>query len=282
LFDFDFDNRDGVMPGAVDFETVAAHEIGHALGFQSEVDTVDAYLPPLEVDIGILDLYRFRNDMFADPSTSAQFEVAPRSMEPGRDDIFDDVTLEARMSTGAVTGDGRQASHWKDDALTGVMVGLMDPTLPRGSHEAITTADIRALDAIGWDIIGGVVTTTSTTSTTTPISSTTSTTVTTTTSMPAPAASTTTVPLVAPTTPQPTTCAETGVGLAAVRCRLGLIADVLRTTPMDGLGGRRSVKRLRRCLGRASVHLAYTERRGMTAGRLHAIAKDVTRFRKQV
>src|SRR5262249_53397364 len=195
LFDFDFDNRDGVLPGAVDFETVAAHEIGHALGFQSEVDTVDMYVPPLQVDLGILDLYRFRNDTFADPSTSAQFEAASRSMVPGEDEIFDVVTLEARMSTGAVTGDGRQASHWKDDVLTGVMVGLMDPTLPRGAREAITTADIRALDAIGWAIIGGVVTTTSTTSTTTPISSTTSTTVTTTTSMPAPEASTPTAPL---------------------------------------------------------------------------------------
>src|SRR5262245_17253971 len=184
LFDFDFDNRDGVMPGAVDFETVVAHEIGHALGFVSEVDTVDVYLPPLEVDIGVLDLFRFRNDTFADPSTSTQFQVAPRSMVPGPDDIFDVVTLEARMSTGAVTGDGRQASHWKDDVLTGLMVGLMDPTLPRGYHEAIRTADIRALDAIGWDIVGGVVTTTTT--------STTSTTVTSTTTMPGPEASTTT------------------------------------------------------------------------------------------
>src|SRR5262245_40452178 len=184
LFDFDFDNRDGVMPGAIDFETVAAHEIGHALGFQSEVDIVDMYLPPLEVDIGVLDLFRFRNDTLADPSTSAQFQVAPRSMVPGQDDIFDVVTLEARMSTGAMTGDGRQASHWKDDLLTGLMVGLMDPTLPRGSQEAITTADIRTLDAIGWDIVGGVVTTTTT--------STTSTTVTSTTTMPGPEASTTT------------------------------------------------------------------------------------------
>jgi len=287
LFDFDFDNRDGVMSGTVDFETVAAHEIGHVLGFQSEVDTVDMYLPPLQVGIGVLDLYRFRNDTFTDPSTSAQFQVAPRSMVPGQDDIFDVVTLEARMSTGAMTGDGRQASHWKDDALTGLMVGIMDPTLPRGSHEAITTADIRALDAIGWDIIGGVVTTTSTTSTTTstakPTSTTTSTVVTTTTTMPGREASTTTVPVAPPTTTtQPTTCVDTAVGLAAVRCRLGLVADVLRTTPVDELGGRPSAKRLRRCLGRASVHLAAAERRGMTRGRLDAVAKDVKHFRKQV
>src|SRR5262249_57796464 len=124
-----------------------------------------------------------------------------------------------------------------------------------------------------------VVTTTSTTSTTTPISSTTSTTVTTTTSMPAREASTTTVPVVAPTTTtQPTTCVETAVGLAAVRCRLGLIADVLRTTPMDGLGGRRSANRLRRCLGRAAVHLAFTQRRGVTARPASAILENRTRL----
>ena len=32
-FSFDFDNSDGVGAAMVDFETVAAHEIGHALGF---------------------------------------------------------------------------------------------------------------------------------------------------------------------------------------------------------------------------------------------------------
>jgi hypothetical protein len=284
LFDFDFDNRDGVMPGAVDFETVAAHEIGHALGFQSEVDIVDMYLPPLEVDIGVLDLFRFRNDTFADPSTSAQFQVAPRSLVPAQDDIFDVVTLEARMSTGAMTGDGRQASHWKDDVLTGLLIGLMDPTLPRGSQEAITAADIRALDAIGWDIIGGVVTTTTTTSTTstttstaTPTSTTTSSTVMTTPTIPGQEASTTTVPVAPPTTTtQPTTCVDTAVGLSAVRCRLGLVADVLRTTPADRLGGRRSAKRLRRSLGRASVHLTTAELRGMTAGRLGEVRARIT------
>jgi hypothetical protein len=270
----------------------------------SKVDLVDVYLPPLEVNIGVLDLFRFRNDTFADPSTSAQFQVAPRSMVPGQDDIFDVVTLEARMSTGVMTGDGRQASHWKDDVLTGLMVGVMDPTLKYGSEEAITTADIRALDAIGWDIIGVVVTTTSSTTTTSttlmttttvpmapPTTTTTQptpappTTTTTTQPTPAPPITTTTQPTPAPpitTTTQPTTCVDTAVGLAAVRCRLDLVANVLRTTPVDRLGGRRAATRLRRSLGRASVHLAAAELRGMTAGRLGAVAKDVHRFRKQV
>jgi hypothetical protein len=126
-------------------------------------------------------------------------------------------------------------------------------------------------------------TTSTTTSTATPTSAITSSTLMTTTTMPGQKASTTTVPVAPPTTTtQPTTCVDTAVGLSAVRCRLGLVADVLRTTPADRLGGRRSAKRLRRSLGRASVHLAAAELRGMTAGRLGGVARDLRRFRKQV
>ena len=58
------------------------------------------------------------------------------------------------MSTG-LTGagsDGRQASHWKADELTGALIGLMDPTLANGVSYSATEADFRALDLIGYDI----------------------------------------------------------------------------------------------------------------------------------
>ncbi len=54
---------------------------------------------------------------------------------------------------GVVSGDGRQASHWKDNNLTGTFIGMMDPTLNNGEMWQITDSDIRALDLIGYDIV---------------------------------------------------------------------------------------------------------------------------------
>jgi hypothetical protein len=165
LFSFDFDNTDGVPFNQMDFETVAAHEIGHALGFVSEVDTVDYYKyfnVPVNVGVGVLDLFRFQNGGQDDPADTSQFTSFPRSLEPGQDAVIDQITAienaaaENRLSTGAYTGDGRQASHWKDNNLTGNLIGMLDPTLSYGQVLPITDADLRALDLIGWDItLGG-------------------------------------------------------------------------------------------------------------------------------
>jgi hypothetical protein len=168
-FNFDYDNTDGVTPGLVDFESVAAHEIGHALGFISSVDDVDTSPAPTPISATPLDLYRFEYNTANTPATVANFTAFPRMQEPGVEAVTDDLTTADRMSTGKVNGDGRQASHWKDDALTGVYIGIMDPTLAPGVVETVEPADLRALDLIGWDIgiVGSTTTTTSTTSTTT-------------------------------------------------------------------------------------------------------------------
>jgi hypothetical protein len=156
-FAFDYDNSDGVMPGTIDFETVAIHEIGHALGFISAVDLVDAS-PPGAFSPEVLDLFRFRDGSANDPSLPAEFTNFARDLTPNTNAITDFVLaslggepLENRMSTGVLTGDGRQASHWKDDGLTGLLVGVMDPTLPFGLIENISASDARALDLIGYD-----------------------------------------------------------------------------------------------------------------------------------
>ena len=50
------------------------------------------------------------------------------------------------FSTGVVHGDGRQASHWKDN----LGLGIMDPTAGTGELLTVTALDLTAFDAIGW------------------------------------------------------------------------------------------------------------------------------------
>lgn len=155
-FAFDFDNSDGVTPGTIDFETVAAHEIGHTLGFFSAVDDIVAGFN--EISPSTLDLFRFATSGPQDPSTNSEFTTFPRNYVPGADTSTDDITNAYRMSTGLLnnpaftTPDGNQASHWKDDALTGNYIGIMDPNLGFGEFHLPSEADFRAFDLMGYEV----------------------------------------------------------------------------------------------------------------------------------
>ncbi len=158
-FSFDFDNSDGVTAGFHDFETVAAHEIGHLLGFISIVDYIDFRINNSQTASDVLptslDMYRFDNDGASDPADATDFSTMTRSLIPGNEEIFDQISgtdggdAEVLMSTGLTQGDGRQASHWKD----GFGLGLMDPTLATEEISPITANDLRGLDLIGYEII---------------------------------------------------------------------------------------------------------------------------------
>jgi hypothetical protein len=147
-FSFDFDNANGVQAGHMDFETVAAHELGHALGFTSSVDQVDFLLSQATAGTiapTILDLFRFGPG--DNPIDAASFTSATRNLIPGVNAFFDDTDNEYLLSTG-LSGDERQASHWKDINS----IGILDPTLAFGQVFEISPADLRALDLIGYDI----------------------------------------------------------------------------------------------------------------------------------
>ncbi len=142
-FDFDFSRTGGIDAGKYDFVGAAAHEIGHALGFTSSADAIDANaagstLDIAQVDATTLDLFRYS-------------AIGVRDMSAGVDAYFsytNGATSVGDLSTGVNKGDGAQASHWADN----MGLGIMDPTLAPGETEFITTNDLIAFDVIGWDV----------------------------------------------------------------------------------------------------------------------------------
>ena len=149
-FTWDYDNSNGVTPGAFCFESVATHEIGHGLGFISEVDYADYVLDQgttASLETYSLDLFRFSDGNI--PTTSSEFTTNTRDLMPGGTDYFSHVDGNIQMSTGNYFGDGRQASHWKDN----LGLGIMDPTLAPGEISPISPNDLIAMDLIGWRIV---------------------------------------------------------------------------------------------------------------------------------
>ncbi len=148
-FPFDFNPDDGIETSKVDFDAVAVHELGHALGFSSNVGNLELN-PGVPLQLGIVDLFRVR------PGASfATFPTALRIQSSGGAQALFAGTFELELSTGrpdATGGDGRQASHWKDDALTGQYLGIMDPVIPRGLRFTITNNDLLAFDLFGYRI----------------------------------------------------------------------------------------------------------------------------------
>ena len=166
---FDFDPSDGITPGQTDFIGVATHEIGHALGVISGVDTVDAFTGdgpssgadldgPGVAGIGTLDFFPLFSTFDLFRRSQAALDLDPDSLDFSNDvGVFfsidgvlgdgNDIPLE----TGSFNGTGQQASH----LLDGLGLGILDPTAGAGELLVITENDILLLDVIGYDLIGG-------------------------------------------------------------------------------------------------------------------------------
>jgi len=144
-FVFDFDPSDGIAVGQTDFEGVVVHEIGHMLGFTSRVGAGELDGDDMP---SILDLFRFRPGV-----DNTTFSTAQRILSSGGDHVFFAGTSTLALSTGRGDGSGgdlRQASHWKDDAITGTRIGIMDPTLARGRRSELTEADLFTFGMLGY------------------------------------------------------------------------------------------------------------------------------------
>lgn len=149
LFTFDFDPSNGIETNSFDFIGIAAHEIGHALGFFSGVDALDTSGgTKLSSDFktSTLDLFRYSN-------TSKDLNAL--DFTTGNDEKYfsldNGATKIATFSNGTTLGDGSQAGHWKENTNANDLIGILDPASDLGELKFISQNDLRALDVIGWD-----------------------------------------------------------------------------------------------------------------------------------
>ncbi len=157
---FDFDPSDGVDADKLDFEALALRELGRVMGFVSEVGGRELNPLPLPGPLGLIaaipsvwDLYSFRPGV-----TMENFTMATRAQRSGGEQVFFTGDAELPLSTArsdGTGGDGRMAGHWKDDALTGQYIGIMDPTYAAGERGGITANDLLALGYFGYRIRPG-------------------------------------------------------------------------------------------------------------------------------
>jgi hypothetical protein len=140
---FDFDSSDGIPPGYYDFRTVAAHELGHMLGFITAVDQIagaGGTLTGEQLPSSVFDLFRFSSD------SAAQGLGVPDTTLDGRAKYFSadgGVSALAGLATGV---SGYQAGHWQEFTFR----GLMEPTVFTRTVRSISASDIAALDLIGY------------------------------------------------------------------------------------------------------------------------------------
>lgn len=145
-FNFDYDRSNGLTSSQFDFIGIAAHEIGHSLGFISGVDFLDN-TPGLSDNfytmVSPLDLFRYSSASAAQGAIDFSASTTAKYFS-----INGGAASSVTFSTGSTFGDGRQASHWKD----GLGLGIMDPTSSQGELLAIGANDRMAMDVIGWNL----------------------------------------------------------------------------------------------------------------------------------
>ncbi len=148
---FDFNRADGLS--GTDFEAVAIHEIGHALGFTSRSGSGAGATAP-----AIWDLYRFRSGTTSATFTNAQRIMTIGGPTPNSQFYFVPGASQLGLSDGGPNasttnnGDGNQSSHWREaDDNGGVLIGIMDPRIPQGVQRDIMPNDLAAMGIFGYN-----------------------------------------------------------------------------------------------------------------------------------
>lgn len=160
--DWDLDPRNGVDSDRYNLSSVIQHEIGHALGIVSGVDTLDflaSSSEPVDFDdekfsyLAPMDFYRYSRESAEAGVMDLTFGGRKYfSLDGGKSAVRDGLGREAYFSTGTFSsgGDGYQASHWRE--TDGNPLGVMNPSLQKGETNKVTQLDLALLDVVGWNL----------------------------------------------------------------------------------------------------------------------------------
>ena len=164
-------NRNWTQQGRLDFLSTAVHEIGHVLGFISGVDKYEGVnfdnVNDFWSHFGTYDNFKtYVNDVvdYANPLDLFRYSQESLNINNGRNTIdlsigtqafFGPAKLWDAYATGKETsldGDGFQASHWRHSGDNSQIQGIMDPLMQAGVTRRISNRDLRAMDAIGYEV----------------------------------------------------------------------------------------------------------------------------------
>lgn len=142
------------VAGRYSLFATAVHEIGHTLGFVSDIDNPTGTPTPL-------DLFRFSDVSLATGRPSIPWLADSRqpgcgdekfflsgliSLSPGKQCILQG-GCNRRVELERGSQCGSQASHWRDN----LSIGIMDPTLGAGEWNVLSSNDMELFYHLGWN-----------------------------------------------------------------------------------------------------------------------------------
>lgn len=165
-----------VDSNSLDYLSVAAHEIGHVLGFVSGVDKIDidkyddwnSLLSNYGDNNGVmrrmdellnyatpLDMFRYSSQSKQADNNNEDYNIIDFSTSQQAYFSLDGGdTLMYQFAQGQDDdegwGDGYQASHWKQKDSN--QIGIMDPLIDLGQRRELSNRDMVAFDTIGYDL----------------------------------------------------------------------------------------------------------------------------------